>query len=151
MHAFTAPPLVNYHENRRMEPSISKNIDELKLASNRFKRYLAIKSILTYQFSDFLNFKYPKFSSMIIFLTGFYLVFFSFFSFIFFLTFVFLIYLNPFLKGKINAYLLNHFFAEKFLNQDFVTPKHLSNSWLEKYRTAEISSLDKKSQKKGSI
>lgn len=56
MHAYTAPPLLNYHENRKMEPSLSKNIDELKLASNRFKRYLAIKSLMTYQLTDFLNF-----------------------------------------------------------------------------------------------
>lgn len=34
IHAFTAPPLINYHENRKMEVSISNNIDELKLASN---------------------------------------------------------------------------------------------------------------------
>lgn len=120
MHTFTAPPLLNFHENRKIESGWSKNIEELKLASNRFKRYLAIKSLLTYKYSDFLNFKYPKFSTIFLFYISLFLVFFSIYDLIFSLVVMFLLYFNPFLKPKIDKILFEHFFGEGHINKDYI-------------------------------
>lgn len=130
MHAFTAPPLENYHENRKIEVSISKNIEELKLSSNRFKRYLAMKSLFTYGYGDILNFKYPMFSSIILFFIGFYLVFFSLFSLLFGLIFMFLIFFNPYINKRINDYILFYLLNEKEINKEYIEPKHISNNWV---------------------
>ena len=144
MHAFTAPPLENFHENRKLEQGISKTVNEMKLASNWFKRYLSIKSLLTYQFSDFLNFKYPAFTTMILFPSSLYLIFFSLFSYILILMFCFIAYFNPSLNPYIEKFLLKIFINQRRINRDHIEPKHLSVNWIWKYKYAEIESIEGK-------
>lgn len=48
--------------------------------------------------------------------------------------FLFLLYMNPKINPVVSDYLYSHFIGDKFLNKDYIYPKHLSNSWLEKYR-----------------
>lgn len=101
--------------------------------------------------SDFLNFKYPKFSSLLLFFSGFYLVFFSLSSFLMLFLLVLIAYFNPTINPPCTRYLQHYFISEQFLNQDFIEPKHLSNSWIEKYRISDIAHLEKKQKKKNSV
>ncbi len=56
----------NYHESRVIEAGIKKNYKELKMSSFRLKRWFSLKKIYTKYLTEFLNFKYPVFTSIIL-------------------------------------------------------------------------------------
>jgi len=105
MNIYTSAPSINYHETRRMKSSLKKNIHEMKVIGDRIKRGQSIKTLLSMILTNFVNFKYPRFSTFLLTFIMIYCVFFSFLTLVGFAVVIFLIYFNPILKVKIDKYL----------------------------------------------
>ena len=142
--AYLSPPLINYHENRKLETAIKENIKELKLCTFRMKRCQSIRSYFNLSYSQFLNFKYPRLTSLILLMIAIFNIFFSFTSFIFYFLTIILFYNNQTIKQNINYFITKFFVSAKFINKDFIEPKYKTERWLRKEFYSEMDNLEPK-------
>lgn len=142
--AYLSPPLINYHENRKLENAIKENIKELKLCTFRMKRCQSIRSYFNLSYAQFLNFKYPRFTTLILLFIAIYNMFFSFTSFLFFFLVIILFYNNPKIKVFVKYFIKKYFVSPEFINKDFIEPKYKTERWIRKEFYSEMINLEPK-------
>lgn len=126
LEALTIEPPLNYHESRFLKSGFKKTVEETRMAAFRVKRLLAYRSHYLNQLSQFLSFKYPLFTIVVLSLCLLVNYVFSFNMLAISLLLLIIAYNHPGIKPKADHFLEAYFINDTKLHSDFIAPKLLT-------------------------
>lgn len=113
----------NYHESRYMSQGLKKTVNETKMAVFRVKRFLAYRSHYLNQLSQFLSFKYPLFTTVVLALCLLTNCLFSFNVLVVALLLGIIAYNHPGIKPKADNFLEAYFINDVKLHKYYISPR----------------------------